>query len=508
MKRKNKSWYKPKGYLHFSHRLNHADKHKVREYIENEIAAHNFFPLLHTTLSTRKYKAFLDEKGNLKKSHFNTVKKKPTKKDREVFYANHLDAHIYSFFSNELLGVQYEETLKGNPTLSECVIAYRRIPIEPDSKKNKCNIHFAKEVFDYISKKETCTAVCYDIENFFPSLDHEYLKTCWANLLSVQRLPQAHFNVYRSLVNYSYVELDDVINATDDSQIDLLHRKDFNKSDFTSYFINAQDFRDKIAKKNLIKVNKPDANGVLKGIPQGTPISAFLANLYLLEFDKFIVDNIVLQEGGFYRRYSDDIVIVFNSDEQFVKWDEQIRSHISQPPFNLVIQKDKTVVTKFQRLDNQLHSSTKTNTSNNFIDGYPLRYLGFDFNGKNILVKSASLAQFYSQAKSAIRNAANRANYAQRYNKKHPRKKAKNDRMYLTKLYGRYTHLGKNTATSNYLSYIDRAAAVMYEEQSNHLNPIKKQVRRSWSIFTKTVDRYRTKQKGQRHKKSRHTSSQ
>jgi hypothetical protein len=34
--------------------------------------------------------------------------------------------------------------------------------------------------------------------------------------------------------------------------------------------------------------------------------------LYLLEFDKKIIENIVLKENGFYRRYSDDIILICN----------------------------------------------------------------------------------------------------------------------------------------------------------------------------------------------------
>ena len=51
------------------------------------------------------------------------------------------------------------------------------------------------------------------------------------------------------------------------------------------------------------------------GIPQGLPISAVLANLYLLDFDKNILDKVVKGKGGFYRRYSDDIIIIANVDD-------------------------------------------------------------------------------------------------------------------------------------------------------------------------------------------------
>jgi len=51
-----------------------------------------------------------------------------------------------------------------------------------------------------------------------------------------------------------------------------------------------------------------------KGIPQGSPISAVLANLYMLEFDK-IVNEFVTGHGGLYRRYCDDLLIVLPTAE-------------------------------------------------------------------------------------------------------------------------------------------------------------------------------------------------
>lgn len=45
------------------------------------------------------------------------------------------------------------------------------------------------------------------------------------------------------------------------------------------------------------------------GIPQGTSISALFANAYMIEFDKKLSDY-VNSVNGFYRRYSDDIILI------------------------------------------------------------------------------------------------------------------------------------------------------------------------------------------------------
>ncbi|MFM7850552.1 MAG: hypothetical protein ACKO96_01230, partial [Flammeovirgaceae bacterium] len=158
MKKKNKGWYKPKGYLHISPKLRRDDENSVLKYIQTKLHSHHFFPLIHETLSTRRYKKL----ANGERSHFDyfSAESKPTAKNREIFYANHLDAHIYSYYANEVLGPKYKTLLEEDSELDKSVIAYRRIPIAEGSDSNKCNIPFAKEVFDGVKRRAKCFAVC------------------------------------------------------------------------------------------------------------------------------------------------------------------------------------------------------------------------------------------------------------------------------------------------------------------------------------------------------------
>ena len=63
-----------------------------------------------------------------KRSHktFKNGKVTSNKKIREILYASHLDAHIYSFY-NQKLSKKYEEYLTNNSKTSDSISAYRQV---------------------------------------------------------------------------------------------------------------------------------------------------------------------------------------------------------------------------------------------------------------------------------------------------------------------------------------------------------------------------------------------
>jgi acyl-CoA-binding protein len=137
-----------------------------------------------------------------------------------------------------------------------------------------------------------------------------------------------------------------------------------------------------------------------------------------------------------------------------------------------------------------MESVTKTELSINYTSNDSLKYLGFEYDGNNILLKPSSLSKFYREMKMSIRRKANRVNSAKRYNEKYPKRKKKDIKLHLTKLYKRFTHLGKNKSKSNYLTYVDRASSEIYPNLKGKNNPIKRQVSRSWNIFQKSINKY------------------
>ena len=97
-------------------------------------------------------------------------------KERLINFPSHIDGNIYAYYSY-LLSLEYEKYLNSN-NLSGNIIAFRKVVYKENSSKSvsMCNIHFAKQVFEYIKQKKNCSVLCLDISGFFDNLNHELLK--------------------------------------------------------------------------------------------------------------------------------------------------------------------------------------------------------------------------------------------------------------------------------------------------------------------------------------------
>jgi hypothetical protein len=159
---KQRNWFKPKAFTHLTAKLSLSDAKWVKEYVADvsKVAKHKFYPLIHRTIVTKRFKTGIGINNELIKKHY-TYKngnKQSTAKYREIYYANHLDSHIYAYYAQRILEPLYEEKLRENAQLNESVIAYRRISLS-DNSRCKCNIDFANEVFDLIKLMKGETAV-------------------------------------------------------------------------------------------------------------------------------------------------------------------------------------------------------------------------------------------------------------------------------------------------------------------------------------------------------------
>ncbi|WP_439553793.1 reverse transcriptase domain-containing protein [Flavobacterium macrobrachii] len=492
--KKTKDWFKDRGYPHFSNKTPLSIKDDIERYILNseKVAKHSFYPLIFKEIKQRRYK-LSDFNGIYRHSHKKIDKKGKivsNTKIREIMYASHIDAHIYSYYAQKIISPKYEDYLMKNNDLSNAVSAYRQI-LTDDKLKFKNNVHFAKDIFEEIRKRENCVVLAFDIENFFPTLNHKKLKLIWANIIGFKTLPKDHYNIFKSATNFSYVKLNDLRirkNHFNEKKIAKLKKEGKH-----TFFENVKELIDSGI---VIHKNQKHKNGNLIGIPQGLPISALLANMYMLPFDESIINELTLKKNIFYRRYSDDIIVICKEEQvEFVEdfVDNQVKK------IELIISKEKTEKTLF-KIDNGRLQSFKIDGVN-LIKNIPLNYLGFEFYGYKTLIKSKNLASFYRDMKDTIRRKSKRV---EKINEKELKDESP---IFKRKIYRLYSFKGvksrlldskrsefingklvvkpfKRKFRGNYIKYIYKASEDMDAPE------IKKQVRKHWKILQSTLKKY------------------
>lgn len=494
IKKKEKDWFKDRGYPHFSNKTPMSIRKKVEHYVSNpqKVAKHSFLPLIFKEIKQRRYKES-DFNGIVRRSHKklkdgNLVS---NTKIREILYATHIDAHIYSYYTQKIITPKYESYLDKNKLLSEAITAYRRIETK-DKLTFKNNVHFAKDVFSEIKRRENCVALVLDIENFFPTLHHKKLKLAWAKILGHKTLPKDHYNLFKATTRFSYAKLNDL--KTKNNHFDEKSLGLNKKSGKHTFFNNIQE----LIESGIIihKNQKKNIDRRLIGIPQGLPISALLANMYMLAFDEAMINELTIKDGVFYRRYSDDIVVICKENQiDFVE--DFIINEVAK--IDLKISKEKTEKTLFKIHNNRLQSFKIKDKS--LQENFPLNYLGFEFYGYQTLIKSKNLAQFYREMKQTVKRKHKRVEYLKEKNllDKAPIFKGKLYRLFSfkgiksRKLPAKRTDFINGKACTknferkfrgNYLRYAYRA--------SDDLNApeIKRQLKNHWKILQKTMKKY------------------
>ena len=496
------NWFKLKKYPHIGLPITIEDYNWVKDYVmdKEKIRIHSFLPLIHKCISQRKFRP-----DKLRTDRTNTKKRFriKDKKDRNIYFASHLDSLIFSYF-NGLLVESYENYIKSK-TFNYSVVAYRKIPMFAGAESNKCNIDFAKSTFEFISKNndKKLTVIVADVTSFFDNLDHKLLKKQWTKILNTSTLPVEHYNVFKALTKIKYVKGEQLFKSYNNTMLvkrgipntkkkfeyirkEILKSNYFKEKKAVAYCEKSEFLKNNL--KTIISKNN------LKGIPQGSPISATLANVYMLDFDQIIFDKINSIDG-YYQRYSDDLIVVCEQqyEDEIIK---TIRESIADKNIaNLEIQPKKTKVYRFENINGkftgfEIEEKTKVPNFNK-----TLEYLGFSFDGKKVLIKSAGFSKFY---RSMIKSFKKSASFAK--NSKNPDK-----RIFKSKLFKRFTHKGakrkliyrpsKTDSTKyekskeynwgNYLSYVFKADNTMKE--LNNSNLIKRQGRKLWRNFNKLL---------------------
>ncbi len=508
---KEKDWFKLKRYPHIDYPLLAKERYVwIEPYVTNplKVAAHNFFPLIHKKSKVRKFRReYCEVCGKLLYTNLNgktKVRNAPKPKERELYYAGHLDALVYSYYA-ELLSKKYE-TILSNKNLTDVVTAYRKIPVKADSKKHKCNIDFAVDVFKSINEypKDNFVAIAFDIKGFFDNLNHKLLRVQWKKVLGLttEPLPDDHFNVYRNITRFSYIDLVDIFQEfqnqifvkTTANGIPTITRKRVSKIKYLKKsnaiaFCKKDEYLAKI--KSLVKkqrfVKDDTGNTVTKdfGIPQGSPISAVLANIYMLDFD-YEINKYLESIGGIYRRYSDDMVAICPLDKKdyVIKvFAEKIKDSC------LTIQDKKTQIFHFERNASILKCGQEfpngTNYNKNFI------YLGLEFDGVDAKIKSASISGYYRKMKRTIKRGKYFSNkplnkysgelFKARLLKRFSYKGADRRNKYIWNPSKSYFEITQHFDWGNFISYAKKAQKIKFP------NKIKSQIKRHWNTLEKLL---------------------
>lgn len=389
--------FRPRVYPHFDHVIYPGQE--ARELIKNfqKTGVHSFLPFIECPLELRRFSKHL-EKTRLLEAGLDSSDVK-VKKPRPIKYASHQDSQIFSYYRT-ILSSEYESKLT-ELGIADNVIAYRKIPTKENPEKGKCNIHYAKEAFDEIVRRGNAAVITMDVKGFFESLDHKFLYQKWCQLLHAEELPKDHQSVFSAITNYS------VVNQRDCFEKLGFIRVDGNKKQFLHcpfYIFNhkkmlcsSEEYRTKVVGTGLVKKNNYGGKDIPQGIPQGSPISDVLANVYMLDFD-IAMKALAEERGAYYRRYSDDILWICDpADAEFMEVATQECIKL-QGDSTLIIGEDKTTRTNFTQ-DGEVLS----------YQGDPFSYLGFSFDGKKALYREKTISNYKRDATFSIQSFVRKA---------------------------------------------------------------------------------------------------
>lgn len=431
-------------YLHFDRRISFSadvlnDSQKFltafslrfrEDFKKDECFGGSYYPYIRITLNSPRYK-WSDLESRRILQH----------KPREICYASHFDALKYSWYST-ILSYGYEKIL-GRSDFNEAILAYRKLPGKPS------NIDFAFKAFQDIQDFGTCVALAFDISKFFPTINHQILYNSWITVLkeiypALDRLPKSHYKLFESITCFQFIEKE----VLDDLFAHQLNGSKVNR------LCSPADFRNLVRSTKAISSNPNyKKNSLGGGIPQGSPVSAVLANLSLIEFDQELY-SAVSKVGGRYYRYSDDLLIICPNGEEN-NLISLIESLIKKNGLSL---NDKTDVVWFNNIAGNV---TSTNADGN---RKTLQYLGFETNGKNVYIRSSSFSRYHSKVRRLVNRAVNMA-FGKRGNP---------NVIFKSKLLNRFTQNGNN----NFIKYASRAAennksiSKQYKNQYKNLSSV------------------------------------
>jgi RNA-directed DNA polymerase len=378
---KRKAWYLSSGYKHLDVPVGEAFAAETEN--PGVVSRHSWLPLIRYIRRVKRYKPKLGQ----------TVFK-----DRPIMYASHRDACILKRYARDLT-VALDKHYVANG-LDNGVIGYRKL--------GKANYHFSADAYRFAVATMPCKVLCFDITSFFDSLDHRILKDRLKRILAVKELTQDWYNVFRAVTQYRAIERD--------------------------HLEQHAVFGQRLATKNrqpIATIAEIRAAGITItpnpnkfGIPQGTPISSAFSNLYLMDFDRMLIDACAVH-GALYRRYSDDILVICPVGTE-VGLSAIIQKCLAEHHLSLAA--DKSYEQLFD--------------PDSFAE---FQYLGFNISPEGAVIRQSSLARQWRKFKRAI-NSTRKAGLM-------AISQGKANKIYVSKLRKRFSPVGAR----NFSSYARRA---------------------------------------------------
>lgn len=426
-----------RNYLHFDRHKNYENWIKKVE-DEKWVKSHGFYPFVHFKIKTIKY-------------NWCPVKQKKDKqpKIRSIKYAAHIDRFIYKHYS-EKLNESYN-CYMDKRKMNEISTAYR------SNMEGKGNIHFAKDVFEFLATQRNAYVFLGDFTSFFDRLDHRYLKKMLLKVLSKSKLSDGEYAVYKNITKYSWINLEDVAHALSI------------KSEKINQIKSNRLLPIKHLRKMKLKHMRKNPHNF--GIPQGSPISAVYSNVYMVDFDEMMKEY-VKRHRGLYKRYSDDFVLIIPVEKisQSVEHRLIINDLIKKIP-QLKLSKEKVEEYHWDAISTFKLKKIDENQS------ATMNYLGFSFDGALVRIRDKSLFKFYNRAYKKVE-------IVNKHLGKMSWRKHKRD------LLDRYTYLGDVPSgkykNSNFLTYARRAANI-FDSSKILQNDIVSQVENHWKYINRRL---------------------
>ena len=291
-----------------------------------------------------------------------------------------------------------------------------------------------------------------DFTNFFDCLDHRYLKQQLIEVLDAQVLPEDYYAVYKNVTKFSYVERDQLLELNGLGKTE----KDLRTLNNKKVIISKQLFNKN--RSALVHKNSED-----KGVPQGSPISAVMANIYMISGDKTINDYIT-SINGFYMRYSDDFIVVIPHEKEYKEQLETVLSFLKDIP-NLELEQSKTQI--FEVKNGNILNIGRIVLPDANDSRKEISFLGFTFDGEKIRLRGKTIGKYYYRMHRKAKSIA------------------KNGGGGIDKLYMKYSIRGAYGKEGNFFTYVNNAEKAygvnehIQHDLEHHMNKIRKTIKKN-----------------------------